>query len=225
MPGSLDIQTLLPWIEQSLASNSNLLAQGYQGQTLLYSDGKQKIVIKTPHGKGLIRRFHIHMLRHEHAAYERLHGVTGIPECYGMVADTYLALEYIDAHTMRQQRPENDSKFYDKLFDVVKQMHERKISHFDLKKKDNLLVDDDEQPYLIDFGAAIIYKPGFHPFNHYLFRLGIRFDYNGWIKHKYMGRLNQISEKDRPFFNRTFPERLASVLKQRYRGLKKLVTG
>ena len=222
MAGTVDIQKLLPWIQQSLKDNTNLLSKGYQGRALLYVDETSKIVIKAPHGRGLVRLFHTRMLRHENDAYMRLQGVTGIPECYGLVANTYLAIEYIDASTMRQNRPSADSSFYDELLDTIKQLHLRKVAHMDLKKKDNLLVSEDEKPYLIDFGAAVIYKPGLHFLNHYLYNLACRFDFNAWVKHKYMGRLHEISDADKKYYQRSIPEKLASKVKRKYLRIKKL---
>ena len=220
MNGIVDIQELLPWIQQSLKDNTNLLAKGYQGQTLLYVDDDLKIVIKTPHGGGLIKYIHTRLLRHEYEAYKHLHGVSGVPKCYGFIDDTYLAIEYIEANTIRQHRPSDGSSFYDQLFDTVEQLHARNVAHADLKKKDNLLVSKEGKPYIIDFGVAIIYKPGFHILNHYLFRLGKRFDYNAWIKHKYMGRIGAIGDTDKRYYNRSVLEKFSSKLKQNYMRLK-----
>ena len=220
MTGIVDIQELLPWVQQSLKENTNLLAKGYQGQTLLYADDISRIVIKTPHGSGLVKYFHTRMLRHEYDVYKRLEGVTCVPKCYGLIANTYLAIEYIEAKTMRQNRPADDSLFYGLLLDSIKQLHLKNIAHMDLKKKENLLVTDDEKPYIIDFGAAVIYKPGLHFLNHYLYGLACRFDFNAWIKHKYMGRLDDISDADKPYYNRSIPEKIASRIKRKYLRLK-----
>ena len=221
MNGTVDIQQLLPWVEQSLADNTHQLAQGYQGQTLLYKQDGLQIVIKTPHGRGLIKYFHTRMLRHEHEVYLLLHDVAAVPKCYGLIGNTYLAIEYIDAKTIRQDRPVNDSPFYQRLLTTIKQLHARNVAHMDLKKKENLLVDNQEQPVVIDFGAAVIYKPGFHPVNRLLYRLAKQFDFNAWIKHKYMGRLHEISDNDLQYFDRTLTERIASNIKRHYLRMKK----
>lgn len=223
MNGTVDIQQLLPWVEQSLADNTHQLAQGYQGQALLYRQDGLQIVIKTPHGRGLIKYFHTRMLRHEHEVYLLLQDVAAVPKCYGLIDNTYLAIEYIDAKTIRQERPVNDSPFYQRLLSAIKQLHARNVAHMDLKKKENLLVDNQEQPVVIDFGAAVMYKPGFHPFNHYFYRLAKQFDFNAWIKHKYMGRLHEISDNDLQYFDRTLTERIASNIKRHYQRMKKCI--
>jgi serine/threonine protein kinase len=161
------------------------------------------------------------MLRHEHEVYKRLEGVTGIAKCYGLIANTYLAIEFIESDTIRKNRPDNDSDFYDQLLEIIHQLHQRKIAHMDLKKKENLLVGADGKPYVIDFGAAVIYKPGLHLINHYLYSLACRFDYNAWIKHKYMGRMAEISDADKRYYNRSVPEKIASKLKRSYLRIKR----
>ena len=91
----------------------------------------------------------------------------------------------------------------------------------DLKRKDNLLVKADETPCLLDFGAAVINKKGFHPLNHYHYQLAKQFDFNAWIKHKYHDRSpNEISMTDRKYYKVTWIEAIAGIVKQAYTSLK-----
>ncbi len=221
----MDIQTLLPWVEQSLRDGRHHLSRGYQGNVLLYDDGRQRIVIKTPHGRGLMRYLHTRMLRHENRVYQRLGKLDFLPPHYGLIANRYLAIGYVPSQTMRQCRPPGNSDFYDRLFQAIAQMHQRGIAHMDLKRKENLLVDDNQHPVIIDFGAAVIHKPGLHPLNHFWYGIARRFDYNAWIKHKYMGRLDQISEQDRPYYQRSWLEKLASMIKRSYLKIKRALQG
>ena len=212
----LDEAALKQWIEESIASNANTLASGYQGQTLLYEDADRRYVIKVPHGKGLARYFHRHMLRHEYSVYRKLEDFDGAPHCYGLVDEQYLVLEYIEGRTIRTKRPLDEDEFNARLLEYIKTMHARGIAHMDLKRKDNLLVKSDETPCILDFGAAVINKPGFHPFNHYRYNIARQFDYNAWIKHKYHDRLQEISIIDRPYYKVTWIEALASRIKAIY---------
>jgi len=208
---------LVSWIEHSLASGSNDLAAGYQGQTLKYVSGEQRLVIKVPHGRGLIRAFNIHLLKHEARVYDKLEGFEAVPRCYGLLAGKYLVLQLIDGSTMKQQRPVDETRYFETMLDYIQRMHAMGVAHFDLKKKSNLLVVDDHRPCLIDFGVAIIYKPGFHPLNHYLFRLAKCFDYNAWIRHKYNNQLQNISAADQPYYNKTWIERYTYRIKRFYK--------
>ena len=63
---------LVRWIEVSLATGTNFLARGVQGQTLLYQDSLRRLVIKTPSGRGPMRWLATLMLRREARVYYRL---------------------------------------------------------------------------------------------------------------------------------------------------------
>ena len=213
----LDETGLKKWIEDSLASGANVLAAGYQGQTLLYENSTRRYVIKVPHGKGLARRFHRHMLRHEFAVYQQLGEFDGAPACHGLIDNQYLVLEHIDGRTIRTKRPLDEDEFHRQLFAYIRAMHAKSVAHMDLKRKDNLLVKSDESPCLLDFGAAVIKKKGFHPLNHYRYKIARQFDYNAWIKHKYHDRpRDEISMADRKYYRTTWIEAAASAVKGIY---------
>ena len=213
----LDDTALKQWIEDSINSGTNVLAAGYQGQTLVYEDADKHLVIKIPHGKGLAGYLHRHMLRHEYAVYNKLGEFEGAPRCHGLIDNQYLVLEYVDGRTIRTKRPLDEDEFHNKLFKYIQTMHARSVAHMDLKRKDNLLVKSDESPCILDFGAAVIRKEGFHPFNHYRYRIARQFDYNAWIKHKYHNRSHdEISMFDRKYYRLTWIEAVASVIKGAY---------
>lgn len=218
----LDEVALKQWIEESIANGTNILAAGYQGQTLYYVDENNRCVIKVPHGKGLARRFHRHMLRHEYEVYKKLGDFDGAPACYGLIDGQYLVLEFIDGQTIRTRRPLDEDEFHARLFDYIKTMHAKSVAHMDLKRKDNLLVRTDDSPCILDFGAAVIRKQGFHPFNQYHYRVARQFDFNAWIKHKYHDRRpDEISLIDRRYYRVTWIETIAGKVKQLYTSLKR----
>ena len=213
----LDEAAIKQWIEESIATGTNILAAGYQGQTLYYEDENNRYVIKVPHGKGLARTFHLRMLRHEYEAYKKLGDFDGAPDCYGLIDDQYLVLEFIDGRTIRKKRPLDEEEFHARLFDQIRTMHSKSVAHMDLKRKDNLLVKIDESPCILDFGAAVIKKQGFHPFNQYRYKVAKQFDYNAWIKHKYHDRSpDEISMIDRKYYKVTWVEAVASKIKSLY---------
>ena len=211
---------LVDWIERSITDASHILAQGYQGQVYLYQDARQRYVVKAASGRGVLRWLRTRMLRREYRVYTHLAGFVGSPRCHGLLRGRYLILEYIDGRPLRDAPIEDRSAFYSDLFGMIKQLHERGIAHSDLKRKDNLLVVAGHRPCLIDFGAAIIRKPGFAPLNHFLFRTAQRFDFNAWIKLKYNNRLDEISEIDSVYYQRTWVEKAARRTKRAYKRIK-----
>lgn len=210
---------LVRWIEASLATGSHRLAHGYQGAVYLYP-GPPRLVIKVATGMGVTRMLRERMLRREHTVYQKLHGFCGSPRCYGLLAGRYLVLEHIEATPLRRAVLTDRTVFFDALLEHINALHARGVAHFDLKKKDNLLVTADGLPCLIDYGAAIVRKPGFAPLNRYLYRLAERFDYNAWVKLKYDGKYVNVSAADRVYYRRSFVEKVARVLKRAYKRLK-----
>lgn len=215
---------LYQWIENSLQNNLNTLASGYQGKILLYKENSEHLVIKAPHGNGLLKYIHTLMLRHENKIYKKLSGFPGAPKCYGMIKNKYLVIEYISGYSMREKRPDNDEIYFNKLLELIKKMHALQVAHIDLKRKDNLLVTEDDQPCLIDFGTAVTKKSGFHPINHFLYKLAVRFDYNAWIKHKYHNRMDKISDEDKTYYKLTLTEKYAGLIKKIYTGIKSRIS-
>lgn len=192
---------LVRWVESSLASGSNVLATSNQGTVLLFEADGRKLVIKSAMGRGPLRKARQATLEREYAAYQRLHGVVGVPACYGLLEGRYLVLEHIDGSSFRNATWQDREQWFAALLDVIRAFHARGVSHGDLKSKNNLIVGNDQKPYIIDFGTTFIYRDGFHPLNNYLFEYGKRLDINAWVKHKYHGRYRNASAEDRALLN------------------------
>lgn len=213
----LNESSLRQWIEDSLQNNTHTLAAGYQGKTLLFESDSHRLVIKVPHGRGLVKYIHTLMLRHENCVYEMLANFEGSPECYGLIDNRYLVLAFVDGHPIRKKQPDNHEAYFSKLFEFIEDMHQFQVAHMDLKKKDNLLITRNDEPCLIDFGTAVIKKTGFHPLNAFWFNLAKRFDYNAWIKHKYHNNMYNLSSEDGVYYQRTFIEKISSSIKKSYK--------
>lgn len=217
-------RALIEWIENT-ARHTTPLGGGYQGTTYLYETAGQRWIIKVALGTGLRGRFSRWTLRREYQAYQRLRGFTGSPRCHGLVRDRYLVLDYVDAKPLRDTPITDRTAFFETLFSAIQELHRRGVAHADLKRRDNLLVIDGRQPCLIDFGAAIVRKPGFAPINHYLYQLAQRFDYNAWAKLKYNGHFENMTPEDRAYYRRTAIEHVARAFKRTYLFLKQKITG
>ena len=206
---------LRPWIEHSLARGENILATSNQGTLLLYRQAGRECVIKTSMGRGLLRKLRQKTLLREYRAYQRLQGVSGVPECYGLLDRRYLLLQYIRGKPYREASWSNREQWFASLLQTLQAIHARGVSHGDLKSKGNLLVTGDELPCVVDFGTAFIEKPGFHPVNNWLFRMGRRLDINAWVKHKYHGYYRDASAADRALLDYGWIEVLVRKLSGR----------
>ena len=225
---SLDPTTeraLIEWIEARARAGEPAHARGYQGAVYLYEHDGRRLIVKAATGsgaRGWLRRW---MLRREYQTYQRLKGFAGSPACHGLIRGRYLVLDYIDAVPVRLEQITDPRTFFDTLFAHIKELHRRGVAHADLKRRDNLLVIDGRLPCLIDFGAAIVAKPGFAPINRRLYRLAQRFDFNAWAKLKYNGRVDQMTAEDRVYYHFTAIERIARTIKRSYLKLKRRIAG
>jgi len=184
------------WIEQSLQFGENILAVSNQGTVLHYQQGGQDLIVKTAMGSGLVRKTRERTLLREFQAYQRMSGLAGVPRCYGMIDERYLVIEFIHGTPYRDAHWTDRGHWFKEFFEVLRSIHERGVSHGDLKSKSNILVTRDEKPCVIDFGTAFISKDGFHPLNRWFFEHGRRMDINAWVKHKYYGRYQDIAGAD-----------------------------
>jgi predicted Ser/Thr protein kinase len=216
---------LLQWIRSHQKSDSNILNRGNQGCVYLYEDGNRRLIIKTPMGWGLGWLIRLRMLRNEYRAYSRLSGIQGVARCHGLLHGRYLVLEYIDGVPIRNARITDPHLFFETLLKVIKELHQVGVAHTDLKKKDNLLVVAGKKPCVIDFGVAVVKKPGFAPLNHYLYDISSTFDFNAWVKLKYDGDYTKLTQEDRQYFNRTLVEKVSRWIKDHYLIVKKALIG
>ena len=200
----------LPEITREQLTRSAVVAESNQGVVYRLTLGGRDLAIKAARGNrttGLVNRL---ALAREHAAYRRLHGLSGIPRCHGLIDGRYLVLDHVRARPFRDAPI--DDRFFDRLLITIREMHARGVAHGDLKRKSNLLVDTEGAPVLIDFGAAVVQRGGWHPLNRRLFEFMRRTDLNAWIKLKY-GGYDGVSAADRPLLDRSLLERVLGRLR------------
>jgi serine/threonine protein kinase len=197
-----------------VANGDRIDGPGNQGSIHVGTVGSRRVLVKAAYGNPLLGFVRRRMLRRELCAYKRLDGIAGIPHCYGLFCGRYLAIEFIDAETYRKNPPTPRGPFFDRLFEILTAIHERGVAHGDLMRKSNILVGDGEIPYLVDFGVATIYRPGFHPLNHFVHKFLWQHDYNAWLKHKYQRKLENMTPDDAKFHRPQLIDRLAGIAKK-----------
>jgi predicted Ser/Thr protein kinase len=189
------------WIGSSLEAQENILAISNQGTIFHYQRDGLDLIVKTAMGGGLLLKARQKTLLREYEAYLRLDGVSGVPECHGMLDGRYLVIEFIRGTPFRESSWTDRDRWFAEFLEVLRKIHDRGVSHGDLKSKSNIMMTEDGRPCVIDFGTAFLKKPGFHPVNNWLFEYGKRLDLNAWVKHKYHGRYADASEQDRALLN------------------------
>jgi serine/threonine protein kinase len=193
------------------ASPGRLLGQGYQASVHLYRTSIGDVVVKKPHDGALLGALWRSLLRREHAAYDRLGDVPGVPRCYGLIDGRYLALEYVEGPPLRGHDAalEAPERFLAELLATLRALHAAGVAHRDLKRKDNIIIGAGERPYLIDFGIASLRRGS----RDRVFEHACQLDLNAWIKLKYGRRLDELSAGDAALYRPLLTERLARAIR------------
>lgn len=95
-------------------------------------------------------------------ALRRLHGIPGIPRCYGEAGRVGILMEPMDGERITRwcgRNREQAGPMFRKLADLVARIHARGVAHIDLRKRDNILVTEDGCPGIIDFNASFCFDP------------------------------------------------------------------
>ena len=201
-------------IRQLEFSSGQILGKSNQGEVRRFKVDGRELAIKMPKGRGLGWRIRQATLKREYQAYRRLKGIPGLAHCHGLVDDTWLVLDYIEGRPFRDTKLEDAEAFFSRLLEVIETMHARGVAHGDLKRKDNLLITADEQPVILDLGAATLAGAPRRPLGSALFRFMRQTDLNAWVKLKY-GGYEGVSEVDQHYLKRSWLERLLTRLRGR----------
>lgn len=203
------------------AASSRVLGRGYQGVVYLRQTAAGPVIVKTPSGKGLAHSVRRAMLRREHAIYQRLQGIRGVPRCEGLQNGEELVLEYIAGPSLRDANLTGvvREQFFADLLKLIQAIHANGVAHGDLKRKDNILAGPGGQPFLIDFGTALSVESQSGMLRRWLFRQMVRIDLNAWVKLKYQRQWLEFDAADARLHDPTPPERLARVIRRAWRAL------
>ena len=206
-------------VEKALRDDQALVKsyEGNQGILLkLNLGGKNYLIKRANKSTVFLSYFNQRTLNRELEIYKKLKGIDGIPDCFGMTVRGELILEYIEGQSYRDKQYElaGDESFFQKLLDLILNMHNEGIAHGDLKRKDNILVNNDNEPFLIDFGTGISIDKPKGQIKRFIFRFLKSTDLNAWIKHKYNRNYDDISEDDRQYYSPTLVEKCYRIIRK-----------
>ena len=210
-------EDLRQFLADDLKREAALLSAGYQGSAYYYEHMGTRLVIKEAGGGLLSGWFHRLMLRREARIYGLLDDVEGVPHSPGFLDNRYLVLEFVDGRSLKGERSDLQDRqaFYTKLHKIIADFHAVGVAHGDLKRKDNVLVDQYEQPHVIDFGAAVMRDGGW--VDRIMYPLVVRFDFNAWIKVKYARDFSAISAEDQQWYQPTAMEDVFRLVRRFWR--------
>lgn len=144
----------------------------------------------------------------EAAALRRAEGIRNIPRVLARPGACALVTEYIRSEQVTNlDEPELDREFFERLTEMVRELHRRGVAHGDLEKLDNILITPAGEPALVDFAAAIL--AGGNPFAALALPYVQESDFRGIYKLKERCAPDLLAEAEREFLhNRPRAERV-----------------
>lgn len=99
-----------------------------------------------------------HIIAREWRNYKRLEGIPGIARALCRLDEVSFIMEYIEGRRLPHRHEAKPVlAVFERLKQLTRAMHERGMTHGDLRRK-NILVTAEGQPYLIDFAGAFSLK-------------------------------------------------------------------
>ncbi len=144
---------------------AQLLSRGGRGNpdVLLLEHGGQRLVVKdfAPRS-GLVRAtLGRWITRREVRAWAALEGHPAVPRFIGAIDAFAFAVEHRPGRPLsRSLARELAPDFFARFAAAIDEMHARGVIHLDLRHQGNVLLGDDGDPVLIDFGSALVLPRG-----------------------------------------------------------------
>jgi hypothetical protein len=132
--------------------------------TALYENDSGRVVVKFNRQQSIfgfpMKWLGRALARRETKMLERLSAVQNVPaacpnvKVHGKVVSTASAHVYVPGRPLLATDQVDDG-FFPRLSVLLSQLHERGVAYVDLHKRDNILVDDNGTPHLIDFQISV----------------------------------------------------------------------
>lgn len=111
------------------------------------------------------------LLNREERALRFLSGTQGVPQVLARVDRQALVIELIDGKPIDHfENGELPPEVFERVQQIIDEVHARGVSHGDLKRRGNILVTPNHETFLIDFAASVVGKRTLRPFVNWLQR-------------------------------------------------------
>jgi len=167
-------------------------------------------IYKVPAGSNfIIKTINAFLIKREYKVLKQIQHIKGVPEVFfynkGIFMKFYKGVnirDFMNMHTKIKV------EFHSQLLETIQNLHNEGIAHCDLKRKENILILDDQSFVILDFGISYRYRNRiFKP----LFNLLKQTDLNAYIKIKYDKNYNHLSDDDKKIYKLT---RIEKILKK-----------
>lgn len=160
------------------APRPKLLKKDSFGQVTLVDTGTGQLIRRdTRDASWAVRWLARKLLAREARALAVLEGVDGVPQLISVERET-LDRCYVAGLPMHVGKP-TDARYFREAARLLRQIHRHNVTHNDLAKEPNLLLQDNGSPAFIDFQLSwFVHRRG------WLFRVLAREDIRHLLKHK-----------------------------------------
>jgi len=178
-----------------------LLKRGRLAATEIVVWRGRRVVRKTlemrPRLPLLSRQIDIWLANREVRQFQQARGIPGIPRVLARPARNVYLREYIEGVAL-PRAPTPSCAFFDQLMEIAGALHERGITHNDLHKEANVIVQPDGKPALLDFQLSLTLDKGSA-----LFRVLTLFDRYHVVKNRRHRTKSLLSPEEEALFWRT----------------------
>lgn len=169
----------------------------YGPDVSMVSQGEIMVVEKTYCNRGLpVRVIGYFLIRWEKFIYSKLRGIQGIPPVMTSTNNLTLITKYMGGRNLRETDLEPDEEYFKSLVHLINQMHLRGVIHLDLRNRRNYGIDEDGNPYLVDFASSI-----YVPFPSAIIKILSIIDWMGFTKVKQRLAPRLITKKEEKLLN------------------------
>ncbi len=132
------------------------------------------------------------LVRWETYIYSKLRDIPGIPELVTSPDPYTITTVFMGGHNLKKRLKIPDEAYFKRLEALIKAIHDRGVIHLDMRNRKNYGMDDDGNPYLVDFASSV-----YLPFDGVLKRMLCAIDWMGYLKVKANLNPGLLSEEER----------------------------
>ena len=175
-----------------MKENSLKKKRSYGPDVHMIKHGEILLVEKTYRTRGLpVRIAGFFLVFWERFIYSRLQGMAGIPRLTSSPDCYTLMTHFMGGDNLRETGIHPDEAYFRALTRLIEEMHARGVIHLDLRNRRNYGIDEEGNPYLVDFASSL-----YIPFSKTLVRIFALIDWMGFVKVKERLCPTLITEKE-----------------------------
>ena len=194
-------------------TRADLTAPGVRPLQRGESDKADLLLVPTPEGPVVVKDFAAKawwvrwigrvQIAREVRAYRALVAIPGIPRLVGQIDGLAVAIERIEGDRLGRggDRTRDGAEKLEQLRTILDRIHERGVAHWDLRARDNLLVDRAGRVFVLDFASAVRFRPGGLA-HRLLFRWCRLIDESAYLKWKRLLDAGPYSPDEQRFIDR-----------------------